>query len=62
MAEAPREISVKRSMPSLIGGIFSAVVAFVLWLLLFGTADIPMIALGAVVAIALGTWIRLADL
>ena len=56
------EAHVKRSLPSLIGGIFSAIVAFVLWLLLFGTASIPMIALGAVVAIALGTWIRLADL
>ena len=56
------EAHVKRAMPSLIGGIFSAIVAFVLWLLLFGTASIPMIALGAVVAIALGTWIRLADL
>jgi hypothetical protein len=56
------EAHVKRGMPSLIGGIFSAAVAFVLWLLLFGTATIPMIALGAVVAIALGTWIRLADL
>jgi hypothetical protein len=53
---------VKRAMPSLIGGIFSAVVAFALWLLLFGAASIPLIALGAVVAIALGTWIRLADL
>jgi hypothetical protein len=53
---------VKRTLPSLIGGIFSAIVAFVLWLLLFGTASIPMIALGAIVAIALGTWIRLADL
>jgi hypothetical protein len=53
---------VKRSMPSLIGGIFSAVVAFVLWLLLFGTTSLPMIALGALAAIALGTWIRLADL
>ena len=53
---------VKRSMPSLIGGIFSAIVAFVLWLLLFGTASLPMIALGAIIAIALGTWIRLADL
>jgi hypothetical protein len=62
MPEAPRAISVKRGMPSLIGGIFSAVVAFVLWLLLFGTASIPMIALGAIVAIALGAWIRLADL
>ena len=62
MAQAPREISVKRTMPSLIGGIFSGVVAFVLWLLLFDTVSIAMIALGAVVAIALGTWIRLADL
>ena len=56
------DVPVKRALPSLIGGIFSAVVAFVLWLLLFGTASIPMIALGAVVALALGTWIRLADL
>jgi len=62
MVAAPREVGVKRSLPSLIGGIFSAIVAFVLWLLLFGTADIPMLALGAVVAVALGTWIRLADL
>ena len=54
--------SVKRSMPSLIGGIFSAVVAFVLWLLLFGTGSLAMTLFGAVVAIALGTWIRLADL
>ena len=56
------EARVKRSMPSLIGGIFSAIVAFVLWLLLFGTGSLAMIALGAAVAIALGTWIRLADL
>jgi hypothetical protein len=62
MAEVPREIRVKRSLPSLIGGIFSAIVAFALWLLLFGTGSVAMIALGAVVAIALGTWIRLADL
>ena len=53
---------VKRALPSLIGGIFTAIVAFALWLLLFGTANIPMIALGAVVAIGLGIWIRLADL
>ena len=55
------EVRVKRSMPSLIGGIFSAIVAFVLWLLLFGTGSVA-IGLGAVVAIGLGTWIRLADL
>ena len=62
MAAAPREIGVKRAMPSLIGGIFSAIVAFVLWLLLFGTASIPMVMLGAVAATTLGVWIRLADL
>jgi hypothetical protein len=55
-------VRVKRSMPSLIGGIFSAVVAFILWLLLFGSASVPMILLGGLVAVALGTWIRLADL
>jgi len=52
----------KRSMPSLIGGIFSAIVVFVLWLLLFGTGSVPMVALGLILAGALGTWIRLADL
>jgi hypothetical protein len=62
MAVAPREINVKRSMPSLIGGIFTAVVVFALWLLLFGTASALTIGLGALVAIGLGTWIRLADL
>ena len=59
---AVAEVHVKRALPSLIGGIFTAIVAFVLWLLLFGTASIPVVMLGAVVAIALGTWIRLADL
>jgi hypothetical protein len=53
---------VKRALPSLIGGIFTAIVAFVLWLLLFGTGSVGMIALGALVAIGLGLWIRLADL
>jgi hypothetical protein len=62
MAGVPGEIGVKRSLPSLIGGIFSAIVAFVLWLLLFGTGSVAMIATGAVVAVGLGAWIRLADL
>jgi hypothetical protein len=53
---------VKRSMPSLIGGIFTAVVVFILWLLLFGTGSIAMIGLGALISLGLGTWIRLADL
>jgi hypothetical protein len=55
-------VHVKRTLPSLIGGIFTAVVAFVLWLLLFGTASYGIVVLGAIVAIGLGAWIRLADL
>jgi hypothetical protein len=58
MAAAP----VKRSLPSLIGGIFTAIVAFVLWLLLFGAGSTAIIAAGVLVALALGAWIRLADL
>jgi hypothetical protein len=49
-------------MPSLIGGIFTAIAVLVLWLLLFGTGSVPMVVLGVVVAAGLGTWIRLADL
>jgi hypothetical protein len=56
------EAHVKRGLPSLIGGIFTAIVAFVLWLLLFGTSSVAMVALGALAAIGLGAWIRLADL
>lgn len=56
------QVHVKRAMPSLIGGIFTAVVVFALWLLLFGTASIPMTLLGLVIAAGLGAWIRLADL
>jgi ABC-type uncharacterized transport system permease subunit len=59
---AVAEVHVKRALPSLIGGIFTAIVAFVLWLLLFGTGNVPLIALGAVLSVALGAWIRLADL
>jgi hypothetical protein len=56
------EAHLKRSMPSLIGGIFSAIVVFALWLLLFGTTSLPLVLLGLVLSVALGTWIRLADL
>ena len=56
------EAHVKRALPSLIGGIFTAIVVFVLWLLLFGTASLALVALGAVAAATLGIWIRLADL
>jgi hypothetical protein len=56
------EAHVKRALPSLIGGIFTAIVAFALWLLLFGAASYGLIALGALIAVGLGAWIRLADL
>lgn len=59
---AMAQAHVKRALPSLIGGIFTAIVAFVLWLLLFGSGSLVMVALGALIAIGLGTWIRLADL
>jgi hypothetical protein len=49
-------------MPSLIGGVFTAIAVFVLWLLLFGAGSVVTIALGLVVAASLGAWIRLADL
>jgi hypothetical protein len=56
------QIHVKRSMPSLIGGIFTAIVVLVLWLLLFGAGDPVVATAGIVVAALIGTWIRLADL
>jgi hypothetical protein len=56
------QVQIKRAMPSLIGGIFTGIVVFVLWLLMFGTASVPLTALGLVIAAGLGIWIRLADL
>lgn len=56
------EAHIKRALPSLIGGIFTGVVVFALWLLLFGGSSIPMVILGALAAAGLGAWIRLADL
>ena len=55
-------VPVKWSMPSLIGGVFTAIAVFVLWLLLFGAGSVTTIVLGVVVAGGLGAWIRLADL
>jgi hypothetical protein len=56
------QANLKRSMPSLIGGIFSGIVVFGLWLLLFGTGSVGVTVLGVLIAAALGIWIRLADL
>ena len=60
MAQSER-IKVKRSMPSLIGGIFTGLVVIALWMLLIGTG-FPLIVVGVLLAIAVGGWIRLADL
>ena len=62
MPAVPKGIHVKRSMPSLIGGVFTALAVFVLWILLFGAGSALTIALGVLVAGGLGVWIRLADL
>jgi len=55
---------IKRSIASLIGGIFVAVFVFVLWLLLMGgaAASTLTIVIGLMIAVPLGIWVRLADL
>ena len=60
---APR----KRNIASLVGGIVIAVGCFVLWVLVAGQLtqlppSLPLIASGLIVALAIGFWIRLADL
>ena len=57
----PERVKVKRSMPSLIGGIFTGFVVLALWLLLVG-AGFPLILVGLALAIGVGWWIRMADL
>jgi hypothetical protein len=53
---------IKRSVASLVGGIFVAIFVFVLWLLVLGSHGALEIASGLVVASLLGIWVRLADL
>lgn len=57
----------KRNIASLVGGIVIAVGCFVLWVLVAAQLtqfppSLPLIACGLVVALAIGFWIRLADL
>ena len=57
----------KRNIASLVGGVVIAVGCFVLWLLVASQLtqwppSLPLIASGLVVALAIGIWIRLADL
>jgi hypothetical protein len=61
---------IKSGKASLIGGIVVGIATFILWMVIAGTtgpAWLPLAtplgtALGAIVAVAVGTWIRLADL
>jgi hypothetical protein len=57
----------KRNIASLVGGVVIAVGCFVLWVLVAGQLthfppSLPLVALGLVAALAIGFWIRLADL
>ena len=56
---------IKSGKASLIGGIVVGIATFILWVVIERDADAvtPLwTAAGAVVAAAIGTWIRLADL
>jgi hypothetical protein len=60
---APR----KRNIASLVGGVVIAVGCFVLWVLVASQLtqfppSLPLVASGLIVALAIGFWIRLADL
>jgi ABC-type transporter Mla subunit MlaD len=57
----------KRNIASLVGGVVIAVGCFVLWVLVASELtrfppSLPLVALGLVMALAVGFWIRLADL
>jgi lipopolysaccharide export LptBFGC system permease protein LptF len=57
----------KRNIASLVGGVVIAVGCFILWVLVASQLtqfppSLPLIASGLVVALAIGVWIRLADL
>ena len=52
----------KRSVASLVGGIAVAIGVLLLWLLLADSLQPASIAVGLVLATAVGAWVRLADL
>jgi multisubunit Na+/H+ antiporter MnhE subunit len=54
--------TLKRSVASLVGGIAVALGVLLLWLLLAGSLQPASIAIGLVLAAAVGAWVRLADL
>lgn len=68
MASTTRDrVPRKRNVASLVGGYVIAVGCFVLWILCASQLtqwppSMPVIGTGLVVAVAVGVWIRLADL
>jgi hypothetical protein len=55
-------VPLKRSLASLLGGIVVATGALVLWLLVVDSLQLGSIAVGLVLATAVGAWVRLTDL
>jgi len=54
--------TLKRSIASLIGGIATGALVFILWMLIAGTASPLAVGAGLVAGGLVGTWVRLADL
>ncbi|HEX3501358.1 MAG TPA: hypothetical protein VHT04_18745 [Stellaceae bacterium] len=52
----------KRSRASLVGGIATGCGVFTLALLLAGNTSVPHLVVALVIAVAVATWVRLADL
>lgn len=57
-----QQATIKRNIASLVGGIFVAIFAFVLLLLLMGEVSTLKVVVSLLIAGALGVWVRLADL
>jgi len=65
MSQTQPRARIKPGRASLIGGIAVAIASFAIWFAVAGELHAntaPWIAAGAVVAVAIGTWIRVADL
>lgn len=58
----PAPGGLKRSRASLIGGVACGGAVFILYLLLAGAPSALNVGIGAVIGLALGAWVRLADL
>lgn len=65
MSQAQPRARIKPGRASLIGGIAVGIAAFAIWFAVAGelhAATPPWLAAGAIVAAAIGAWIRIADL